>query len=238
MNQLTKVFDGHELKIVELENEPWFVAKDVCDILSISKYRDAVSRLDNDERGSVKVDTPGGLQQVSGVNEFGLYNLVLSSRKPEAKQFKRWITHEVIPSIRKTGSYELEQPKSQLEILQGAVNEIVSQDKRITNLEETMRIDGGQEFQIRSKANSVVIEALGGKESPAYKQLNRKAFSEFWREFKKHFSLPRYGDLPKKQFEDGLRFIGMWQPSTGLRIEIETTNDEGDLNERHKTTKN
>ncbi|MGY0692661.1 ORF6C domain-containing protein [Virgibacillus sp. FSP13] len=99
-------------------------------------------------------------------------------------------------------------------------------DKRISHLEDTMRIDGGQEFQIRKKVNHIVVEALGGKESPAYKQLSRKAFSEFWRDFKNHFSLPRYGDLPKKQFEDGLRFIGIWQPSTGLRIEIENTNKQ------------
>lgn len=105
MNQLTKIFNGQQLRIIKENNEPWFVAKDVCDILGISKHRDALSRLDNDERGSVKVDTLGGLQNVGAVNEFGLYNLVLSSRKPEAKQFKRWITHEVIPTIRRTGGY-------------------------------------------------------------------------------------------------------------------------------------
>ncbi|MUK89119.1 phage regulatory protein [Ornithinibacillus sp. L9] len=104
-------------------------------------------------------------------------------------------------------------------------------DERITNLEENMRIDGGQEFHIRRKANHVVIESLGGKKAPAYEQLSRKAFSEFWREFKNHFGLPRYGDLPKKQFEDGLRFIGMWQPSTALRIEIENANNQQTIRE-------
>ncbi len=89
------------------DNEPWFVAKDVCDCLSIGKYRDAVSRLDEDERGSVEVDTLGGKQGMTAVNEYGLYNLVLSSRKPEAKEFKRWITHEVIPSLRKYGIYTM-----------------------------------------------------------------------------------------------------------------------------------
>ncbi|GAA0491017.1 hypothetical protein GCM10008986_16340 [Salinibacillus aidingensis] len=155
-----------------------------------------------------------------------VYKLAFKASNEVAEKFQDWLAIEVIPAIRRTGSYELEKPKSELEILQGTVNELVSQDKRITNLEETMRIDGGQEFQIRSKANSVVIEALGGKESSAYNQLSRKAFTEFWRDFKKHFSLPRYGDLPKKQFEDGLRFIDMWQPSTGLRIEIENANKQ------------
>lgn len=105
MNQLSKFFDGHELRIIEKDNEIWFVAKDVCDILEIKNSRDAVSRLDDDEKGVVLTDTPGGRQKLQAVNEFGLYNLVLTSRKPEAKEFKRWITHEVIPSIRKHGAY-------------------------------------------------------------------------------------------------------------------------------------
>ena len=94
MNQLTKVFNGHELRIIEKDNEIWFVAKDVCDILGIKNSRVAVSRLDDDERCVVLADTPGGRQKVQAVNEFGLYNLVLTSRKPEAKEFKRLITSD------------------------------------------------------------------------------------------------------------------------------------------------
>nr|WP_289038206.1 ORF6C domain-containing protein [uncultured Allobacillus sp.] len=119
---------------------------------------------------------------------------------------------------------EKEQLKASMKLSLEANETLEQHDERLKNLEETMRIDGGQEFQIRKKANQVVVESLGGKKSPAYKELGRKAFSEFWRDFKAHFNLPRYGDLPKKQFEDGLRFIGMWQPSTGLRIEIDNTN--------------
>ncbi|SET95545.1 BRO family, N-terminal domain [Salinibacillus kushneri] len=228
MNHLTKMFDGCELRIVEFENEPWFVAKDVCNILEIKNTTQAVAKLDDDERSMFNIGRQGN---TNVVNEFGLYNLVLGSRKSEANQFKRWITHEVIPAIRKNGFYELEQPKSQLEILQGTVNELVSQDKRITNLEETMRIDGAQEHALNKKGKQVVVEALGGKGSPAYKQLAFKAFSQFWRDFKNHFEIPRYGDLPKKKFEDGLRFIRMWQPSTSLKIEIDETNNQQTINE-------
>ena len=87
------------------DGAPLFVAADVCRALEISKYRDAVSRLDEDERGSFEVDTPGGTQKMTAVTESGLYSLVLGSRKPEAKAFKRWITHEVLPTIRQTGGY-------------------------------------------------------------------------------------------------------------------------------------
>lgn len=83
--------------------EPWFVAKDVCDALNIDKT--AASRLDDDEKGLRSTQTLGGSQQVLFVSEPGLYTLVLKSRKPEAKAFRRWVTHEVLPAIRRTGGY-------------------------------------------------------------------------------------------------------------------------------------
>lgn len=98
-------FDGCEIRVAQIDGEPWFVARDVCDVLGLSRHRDAVSRLDDDERGSVLVDTLGGAQETSSVNEYGLYNLIMTSRKEKAKSFKRWVTHEVLPEIRKTGGY-------------------------------------------------------------------------------------------------------------------------------------
>jgi prophage antirepressor-like protein len=107
MNELLKVFNfkSNEVRIVIKDEEPWFVAKDVCNILEINNSRDALSRLDKDEKDVVLTDTLGGKQELQSINEMGLYSLVLSSRKPEAKDFKRWITHEVIPAIRKHGGY-------------------------------------------------------------------------------------------------------------------------------------
>lgn len=107
MNQL-KVFANPafgSIRTLNIDGEPWFVASDVCKALGIANNRDAVARLDEDEKGVALTDTLGGVQNLTTVNEPGLYALVLSSRKPEAKAFKRWITHEVIPSIRKHGGY-------------------------------------------------------------------------------------------------------------------------------------
>lgn len=101
-----------EIRVIMKENEPWFVANDACRILAIANPRDALNRLDNDERDVVLTDTLGGKQELNVVNEPGLYTLVLGSRKPEAKNFKRWLTHEVIPSIRKTGTYSTDGEKS------------------------------------------------------------------------------------------------------------------------------
>ena len=106
MNQQLAPFDfeGRQVRIVkDAQGEPWFVAADVLSTISLD--RKALERLDDDEKGVNSIHTPGGVQEMTTVNEPGLYALVLGSRKAEAKRFKRWVTHEVLPAIRKTGSY-------------------------------------------------------------------------------------------------------------------------------------
>lgn len=94
-----------KIRTLTIDREPWFVAADVCRALEIGNPSMAVERLDDDEKGISTIDTLGGKQRMTIINEPGLYSLVLSSRKPEAKAFRRWITHEVIPAIRKYGGY-------------------------------------------------------------------------------------------------------------------------------------
>jgi prophage antirepressor-like protein len=108
MNQQLAPFDfeGRQVRIVtDAQGEPWFVAADVLSTISLD--RKALERLDDDEKGVNSIHTPGGVQEMTTVNEPGLYALVLGSRKAEAKRFKRWVTHEVLPAIRKTGSYAM-----------------------------------------------------------------------------------------------------------------------------------
>ena len=105
MNEIVKVYKNSPVRIVEKDGEPWFVAKDVCDILALGNPRSSIALLDEDERGVHSMDTPSGKQEMGIISEAGLYSLILRSRKPEAKAFKRWVTHEVLPSIRKTGAY-------------------------------------------------------------------------------------------------------------------------------------
>lgn len=99
-------FEGEQVRTFTVDGEPVFVGKDSCDVLGISKYRDALAQLDDDERVSVTVDTPGGPQQMVAVTEPGIYALMLISRSPKVRAFRRWVTHDVIPQIRKTGRYE------------------------------------------------------------------------------------------------------------------------------------
>lgn len=105
MNLSVFVYNAQEVRTIMIDGEPWFVAKDVCEILSIKNSSDALSRLDDDEKGLASTDTLGGKQDLAIVSESGMYALVLRSRKPEAQPFRKWVTSEVLPSIRKTGGY-------------------------------------------------------------------------------------------------------------------------------------
>jgi prophage antirepressor-like protein len=118
---------GQPVRTLLADEQAWFVAKDSCDVLGISKYRDAVAQLDADERASMAVDTPGGPQTMTVVNEPGVYALMMISRSPQAKAFRRWVTHEVLPAIRKTGSYAVA-PMDELELAER--NVLLIKEKR------------------------------------------------------------------------------------------------------------
>jgi prophage antirepressor-like protein len=98
-------YANRDIRTIVNDGEPFWVAADVCEVLGIKNPRSSIALLDEDEKGVHTVDTPSGTQEMTIVNESGLYTLILKSRKPEAKGFKRWITHEVLPEIRKTGKY-------------------------------------------------------------------------------------------------------------------------------------
>jgi len=105
MNEIVKVFNDRPVRIIDQDGELWFVAKDICKVLEIKLQANSTRYLDDDERGVCLINTPSGEQEMTIINEPGLYSLILRSRKAEAKAFKRWVTHDVLPSIRKTGAY-------------------------------------------------------------------------------------------------------------------------------------
>ncbi|MCD2170369.1 phage antirepressor KilAC domain-containing protein [Microbacterium sp. JC 701] len=105
--------DGADVRTVVLDGEPWFVGRDACDVVGIAKYRDALAQLAPDERASATVDTLGGPQQMTVVNEAGVNALLLISRSPRARLVQRWIAHDVLPSIRRTGAYVAPQTPEQ-----------------------------------------------------------------------------------------------------------------------------
>lgn len=160
MNEL-KIFenpDFGQVRMVLIENEPYFVGKDVAEILGYSNYRKAlIDHVDDDDKGVTKCDTLGGVQNMTIINESGVYALVLSSKLPTAKKFKRWVTSEVLPSIRKTGGYSLNIPKNLPEALRAYAAEIEAHEKTKTALakkEKKIALDAPKVDFYDSVANS------------------------------------------------------------------------------------
>lgn len=110
-------FDSHDVRVVMIDGEPWWVAGDVAKALGYGRTQEAIRRLDDDERRGCRIDTPfGGPQETVIVSEPGLYSLVLRAKTPDAKRFKRWVTHEVLPAIRKAGSFSMRHAQDSFEI--------------------------------------------------------------------------------------------------------------------------
>ena len=152
-------FNSHQLRIVVLGGRKWAVAADICAVLEISNVADAMSALDEDEKGVATTDTPGGDQRVSIINEPGLYSLILRSRKPEAKAFKRWVTHEVLPAIRETGRYEAAPvtPRQLAELVIAEADRADTAEAKVAEL--TPKAELADTYLIADKATRLVREA-------------------------------------------------------------------------------
>lgn len=130
-------YQNQPVRTITMDGQPGFIANDLCAVLEIRNPRDTVAGLDDDEKGVATTDTLGGAQQMAFVTEAGMYSLVLRSRKPEAKMFKRWITHDVLPQIRKTGAYAtptLSGPELMAKALLEAAETIKASDRRVLEL--------------------------------------------------------------------------------------------------------
>lgn len=180
LNQFS--FDGYDIRTtVDNSGNTWFIAKDVCDVLEIGNSSMAVARLDDDEKGVSTVDTLGGLQEQAIINESGLYNLILTSRKPEAKRFRKWVTSEVLPSIRKTGSFAQQQkellPATYIQALEHLIETEKQKEAALLALDVAVatkaEIGSRREATSMAKASSAVrernkaLEELGRAKSTA-----------------------------------------------------------------------
>lgn len=228
-------FENKKVRTVEIDDIPYFVGKDVAAILGYIKTADAIRKhIDDEDKGVFTLETPGGKQRVTIINESGLYSLILSSKLPNAKKFKQWVTSEVLPTIRKTGSYQLPQtPEGQIRLL---LESSVHTDERLTNVEEDIdllknksEIDSTQRFQLQKARNKRAIEVCGGKDSNFYKTRSRKVFMKLAHDFKEYFEIPRYDALRKEDFDKAIEFVDGWYPSVLLKREIDEVNAQTNL---------
>ncbi len=229
MNNL-QIFSNEEfgqVRTVMLNDEVWFVGKDVAAILGCSNTRKALTdHVDKEDKGVTKCDTPGGIQLLTIINESGLYSLILSSKMPNARKFKHWVTSEVLPALRKTGHYEIENYSPEMQAILMHDKKLVKMDERVTTLENTMTLNYSQQQALGEAVNYVVIDALGGKESDAYKEIGKKVFSECNRDLKRYFHVNARNNVPKKRFEEAVEYVQCWRPCTNTQIAIKEHNSQ------------
>lgn len=223
MNEL-QIFNSEEfgdIRTAEIDGKPYFVGTDVAKALGYNNPRDAVSR---HCKGVVKRDTPtsSGIQSMSYINEGDLYRLIMKSKLPSAEKFESWVMDEVLPTIRKTGSYQ--KPLTTVEQIQVIATGFLDHEERLNRLENTMTIDYAQQEAIRDLVSSVVIAHLGGKESNAYKEIGKKVFAECNRDIKTYFAVNARNNIPKLRFEEAMEYVKNWHPCTNTVMRIRDCN--------------
>lgn len=230
MNEI-KLFTNKEfgeIRTMNIDEEPWFVGKDVAEALGYSNASKAVSTHVGEEDRILKVieaDSQNGnvvKTQTALINESGLYALIFGSKLESAKRFKHWVTSEVLPAIRKTGSYQ--KPMSPVEMMRIQLGMIDDHEGRITELEQNMTIDYGQQMSLGDIVNRVVVDSLGGKDSNEYHEIGRKVFAECNRDLKHYFNINARNNVPKKKFDEAVDYVKNWQPCTNTRIMIQDCN--------------
>lgn len=223
MNELQIFNSGEfgEIRTIEIDGKPYFVGTDVAKALGYNNPRDAVSR---HCKGVVKRDTPtsSGIQSMSYINEGDLYRLIMKSKLPSAEKFESWVMDEVLPTIRKTGSYQ--KPLTTVEQIQVIATGFLDHEERLNRLENTMTIDYAQQESIRDLVSSVVIAHLGGKESNAYKEIGKKVFAECNRDIKTYFAVNARNNIPKLRFEESMEYVKNWHPCTNTVMCIRDCN--------------
>ena len=227
MNELQNFnFSGQDVRIITINDEPWFVGKDVADILGYSNSRKALSdHVDDEDKGVTKSDTLGGNQNITIINESGLYSLILKSKKPEAKQFKRWVTSEVLPTIRKHGAYNAKVPTTQRELVQLALsaNEETNQridviENKIHDIEENKLITTEDKGTIDSHVRKKVYQIC--KDLRLSQEAKSMLFKDLGSSIKQLFNVPNRGRIKDKDFMSALEFVESWEPSSVTKAKI------------------
>lgn len=234
-----------EIRTVIIDGEPWFVGSDIGKALGYADPRSGIRKnVDTDDRKGCPVGTPSrGMQEMTVINESGLYSLIFGSKLESAKKFKKWVTSEVLPQLRKTGSYGIPQlPQNPMELLKlhydalvevnGKVDDLSG---RITNVQkdfESFKHDlpilGIEESLITSAVAKKGVSLLGGKNSSAYqnKSLRTKLYSDIHRQLRREFGVTSYKAIKRSQSDYAIQIINDYRPPLVLTDEIVWENSQ------------
>lgn len=226
------IFENEEfgkIRTVTIEDDPMFCLTDICRALELTQPSKVKERLNEKGVNSIPTLTKGGKQNLLYINESNLYKVIFQSRKESAEKFTDWVTSEVLPSIRKTGSYDMKNYSPEMQAILMHDEKIVKIDGRVTDLENNMVIDYGQQQTLKNEVNKVVVNALGGKKSNAYKEVSKKVFSEINHDIQEKFTVNSRNNVPKKRFDEAIAFIKSWSPSQGTKWMIDGCNAQMSL---------
>ena len=241
MNKEMQIFKNDEfgqVRTLVIDNEPYFVGKDVAEVLGYAKTQNAIAT-HVDEDDTLKqgiIDNLGRMQQTTVINESGLYSLILSSKLPNAKKFKRWVTSEVLPQIRKNGSYQIPKISKELQAIfmidgktEELKNELNGVKNEVTELKNNMPLLGVDCDEIVKVVKSVATKALGGyQETPAYKDksLNHKVYSDIYGQLKREFQVNSYKAIKRCHIDKAKEIIKNYKLPTVLADEITRANNQ------------
>ncbi|WP_195226609.1 ORF6C domain-containing protein [Weissella confusa] len=224
-------FEQMNVRTVEINDEVWFVAADVANALGLSNVSMSIKALDDDERSKFNLGRQG---EVNVINEPGLYNFIGSSRKTEAKQFMRWVRHEVLPSIRKTGGYQ-SKPMTPMELLETqfeALKEVSADQQELrgefAELKEQFGLPNDLRKRFTKARNKRVVEVMGGYYGTAYntKKLRNAVYRQLGNFIKDRFVINEFASLPMSKFDEAMRLTQNWQPDEVLTFAINGANEQ------------
>ena len=224
-------FEQMNVRTVEINDEVWFVAADVANALGLSNVSMSIKALDDDERSKFNLGRQG---EVNVINEPGLYNFIGSSRKTEAKHFMRWVRHEVLPSIRKTGAYQVK-PMTPMELLETQFEALkeVSEDQQelrseFAELKEQFGLPNDLRKRFTKARNKRVVEVMGGYYGTAYntKKLRNAVYRQLGNFIKDRFVINEFANLPMSKFDEAMRLTQNWQPDEVLTFAINGANEQ------------
>lgn len=238
MNEI-RIFDNPEfgeVRTVMIDGEPWFVGKDVANSLGYAKTDGMTRLVDDDDKGTISSSDLGEQvykqsYTIGIINESGLYAAIFGSKLDSAKKFKRWVTSEVLPALRKTGSYRVPQTiPEQIQLLaKGNVELNQRVDKlsiRMDKFEYDLPLFPSEADSISRAVKCRVIEALGGKHSNAYhnKSISQTTFIDAYRNLKRNFNVSSYKAIKRNQYNRALEIVKEWKPPVFLADEISACN--------------
>lgn len=244
MNEL-QIFNSEEfgeIRTVTIDNEPWFVGKDVAEALGYAKARNAIaSHVEQDDKKDAPIQGDlGGVQQMTIINESGLYALIFGGKLESAKRFKRWVTSEVLPTIRKTGQYQMPNMSAELKAIIMHDEKIIKIENRMDKLEFDIPLYGSEADEISGHVKRKGVSVLGGKKTEAYKDSNirSKVYRDIYDQIKREFGIysddgkPKsYKALKRKYIYEAHECIDAYEVPTYLKEMIDNANAQISLNE-------